>query len=139
MTFENFPYCCTATIMCGFDDSIVYKEGDDEESLWDELDEKATYNDMIFEILTYCVHYAQLALLVAITIPDQPIIEDVLTNLGFSGTEHFEKIQHEDTEVKLWWGHIPTLIEKNAELIKSLGIVAKPKRRTQYGYEDDPY
>lgn len=88
---EDFPGCCTGVVVASLEN--------DPETLEREL----------------CIHAwdnINLAFISCVTANYQKKAEKTLRKLGFKATKPMTKNQHPNTTVRLWWKHIPTLIQE---------------------------
>lgn len=116
LCFDEFPNCCTATIVSDFDECIEYKQTKSRRYGWETYDykimHKPTQENIQKAIIKEARHDPSAALMVAITTQDQRDAEIVLRRLGFESSKRYNKRRHEDTTIKLWWGHIPKILGK---------------------------
>jgi hypothetical protein len=94
ITARDFPYCCTARIICDFGESTI-SEGDHNKP-----NENTMLNAVILKIL-YGI--STQAVFTAITNSEQKVAIRVLKALKFKSTRWMAKGQHPETHIKLWW------------------------------------
>lgn len=104
MYIESVEGCCTAMNMYGLDDVELCKNNG-----WS-LDLEATKWVFMSDMYENIKPFRRLAILIAFTESNQKWVEECLEELGFDSSGYYEKEQHENTIVKLWWIHIPELI-----------------------------
>lgn len=100
----EMPHCCTMLVLCDL--------GGTETAMgrWDKISKK----DLIKEIKKVVENRWDINLLakiVATTNNQQKEANKALKSLGFSCTRYTEKIQHEETRVRLWNINVQTLLE----------------------------
>ncbi len=98
MHITSFPFCCTAKILVGFENSSTA------ENDWNNPAPK-TKEGLEKYILKEIKYYKEKgkAFLCATTNNEQKDIHLVLLKLGFFHSTWMGKRQHNETKVRLWW------------------------------------
>lgn len=101
MYLEDFPYCCTAKVLCDFPVDDDFADNEDVKGI----------DDWIRRNVHYCVHDG-VGLITATTTNQQKIVRLLLKKHGFKSTKYFSKDMHEETRLKLWYLPIESVKDK---------------------------
>lgn len=99
MFMRDFPYCCTANILCEFSSNQLKP-----------LETQYTVEAIRNYTIDSCLRLKNggWALVVATTTDGQVNANKALEELGFKHTEWIEKTKHPESKVRMWWIELGT-------------------------------
>lgn len=102
---NSFPFCCTGVILGGFGESgtAVVRSGSSS---------NRTEEGIKASIFDAARRNTRDAFICVTTNNEQTLLNKVLLDEGFSHSTWMTKRAHPNTRVRMWWIHIPTLLEK---------------------------
>ncbi len=106
MHMTEFPFCCTAKVVVGFEQSLT---AEPDKRLWNYVEPSSV--EVIAKFLVDTIESERgrgHALLTITTNSDQERANKALRKLGFSHSHWMSKPQHTTKKLRLWWVDVQT-------------------------------
>ena len=111
MRSSEFPFCCTGSILGSFGEN-------EHASGYYSIERPLTAVHIRERIKQEALANRGHAFICITSNDKQPVLNSVLRDMGFEHSKWMSKRQHPSTKVRIWWKHVPTLLEEITNELK---------------------